>query len=1190
MTDKLVVSWKINSLFQHMQRIYRKVDEEPETLLESIGPAESAYLDDSIPETATTNVTYRVESVATFRGIEITESSEPISYSLVPEMEAQRFTVGEGEAQIYMGNAFQLKNLDDNNLTESISMGDDLPGYYKAQVPTGQYDVIIEDMTQPLDGVVLMGGITSLDQWHEAGYSPTFVMGVSPTYLMFSGATTLQKVPETLHPSIKSTANMFDRCSNFNDPSVVNWDTSNVTDMSVMFSSASAFDQPIGNWNVANVTVFQGMFLGAENFNQPLDNWDVSNAVNMQAMFRSAVKFNQPLEGWNTVNVTNFYGMFEGAAAFNGAVSNWNTSNAIDMRDMFRSASAFDQDISAWDTSKVQNMSYMFYNANHFNQPIGKWNVSSVSDFSRMFAYATAFSQKLTKWCVSSQQYKPTDFDTSSGLIASQLPVWGTCPDPNYVPEPMIIRKDDSDIAAIDTKTELKITQIEGTGATIEISPESMDLGEGSRRYTIAGATGKFTIEPVDPDADIEGLILHGSFDAVEQWYGGEYIPVTMGNYLVQVIMPESTVKEVPDYLPKTITRTTAMFLGAYQFNDPKIANWDVSHVVDMGSMFAYAADFNQDISSWNVTHLPGRPTDFAANSPLTPEHEPKWYVPPVKTMEILTRVGILNIYGIKSGDTYTHPDGTTVTATSASMQVNSQAGVGVLTLNSTQVYELVRISSTAVHEVYNFPTITNVKRVSFQDCTELVKAPAVLPKTLTTTSEMFRNAEKFNDTGIVDWDVSHVTDMSGMFNTARVFNQDLSGWDVSNVTTMNEMFTYAESFNQPLDAWKVSKVTSMRWMFKDTLKFNQPLGSWDVSNVTNMDSMFNGAIAFNQDLSQWCVPLFSGLPNSFATNSALIADNFPVWGTCPRGEIYGDDYSTYVLRQGYFISNPGAKLTLGNGEVVEIPNDNLGYLVKDNQVGNASLVGNNAEYVARGSALVKVLTYPKNATSINHQLSTNLIEVPDTLPSKVTSLKFAFDRCASFNHPNIGKWDTSNVTDMSNMFYNCSAFNQPLNTWNTSKVTDMSYMFRSCSAFNQPLDTWDVGNVTNMSNMFNSAFRFSQPLNNWNVSNVTIMTSMFHWVSDFNYPLNNWNVSNVTDMYGMFTGCQVFDQPLNNWNVSKVINMNSMFDLCNAFGQDLSQWCVPLITKPPTGFNNSAPNLTEDKHPVWGTCPRGEV
>ena len=68
---------------------------------------------------------------------------------------------------------------------------------------------------------------------------------------------------------------------------------------------------------------------------------------------------------------------------------------------------------------------------------------------------------------------------------------------------------------------------------------------------------------------------------------------------------------------------------------------------------------------------------------------------------------------------------------------------------------------------------------------------------------------------------------------SATSFNQDISSWDVSNVTNMSGMFGNS-SFNQDISSWDVSNVTNMSSMFQDS-PFNQDIGSWDVSNVTTM-------------------------------------------------------------------------------------------------------------------------------------------------------------------------------------------------------------------------------------------------------------------------------------------------------------------------------------------------------------------
>ena len=62
--------------------------------------------------------------------------------------------------------------------------------------------------------------------------------------------------------------------------------------------------------------------------------------------------------------------------------------------------------------------------------------------------------------------------------------------------------------------------------------------------------------------------------------------------------------------------------------------------------------------------------------------------------------------------------------------------------------------------------------------------------------------------------------------------------------------------------------------------------------------------------------------------------------------------------------------------------------------------------------------------------------------------------------------WDVSNVTNMENLFYGATSFNQDISRWDVSNVTNMSYMFVATS-FNQDISRWDVSNVTNMSYMF---------------------------------------------------------------------------------------------------------------------------
>ena len=214
------------------------------------------------------------------------------------------------------------------------------------------------------------------------------------------------------------------------------------------------------------------------------------------------------------------------------------------------------------------------------------------------------------------------------------------------------------------------------------------------------------------------------------------------------------------------------MFAWAKNFN-ADISNWDTSNVITMAAMFRWASSFNQDISNWktsNVRYLSFM-FDWATNfdQPIG-----KW--------------------------------------------------------NTSKVIDM----------RYTFSSARNFNQdISHWDVSKVQSMLA-----------MFAWAEKFNQ-DISKWKTDNVTDMSVMFAWAKTFNHPLP-WNINNVTNIRWIFNWAIAFNQPLNTWNTSKVTNMYQAFQNAAAFNQPLNHWDVSQVTGMHAMFSWATAFNQPLDKW--------------------------------------------------------------------------------------------------------------------------------------------------------------------------------------------------------------------------------------------------------------------------------------------------------------------------------------------------
>lgn len=156
-----------------------------------------------------------------------------------------------------------------------------------------------------------------------------------------------------------------------------------------------------------------------------------------------------------------------------------------------------------------------------------------------------------------------------------------------------------------------------------------------------------------------------------------------------------------------------------------------------------------------------------------------------------------------------------------------------------------------------------------------------------------------------------------------------------------------------------------------------------------------------------------------------------------------------------------------------------------------------------------------KKIVSIDEYLSLSMKEAkkckvqPKTNEELINVVNKAVDEFG--NDADLNFIDTYHITDMSDVFsenYGPVDFNGDISKWDTSNVTDMSYMFYLNGKFN--------GNISN-----------------WNVSKVRNMTSMFK-ATHFRGDLSKWNISPDCDTSDMFMDCPLDDEYGENAEVLK--------------------------------------------------------
>ncbi|EMF0243485.1 BspA family leucine-rich repeat surface protein [Enterococcus hirae] len=370
---------------------------------------------------------------------------------------------------------------------------------------------------------------------------------------------------------------------------------------------------------------------------------------------------------------------------------------------------------------------------------------------------------------------------------------------------------------------------------------------------------------------------------------------------------------------------------------------------------------------------------------------------------------------------------------------------------------------------LFSYSSLTNV--------TEIEGLSQLDTSKVTSMSQMFADMSNVTSLDLSGFDTSKVTSMASMFfNMSSVTSLDLSGFDTSKVTDMGQMF-YSMSSVTSLDisGFDTSKVTRMFGMLNGMSNVTSlDLSSFDTSKVTDMRIMFGGTplkklilgdtFKFVEKNGSYA-GLTSALKREDGKGKVYTAEDFMKnYGT---GDLTA---GTYVFSTEWWGTSPynfdenTGTLTIEAGELSGYAESpwNSGAVdieaIKKIVLSGKVVAPENSNYLFSTSTANKDLT---NVTEIEglSQLDT----------SNVTDMSYMFFGMSSVTGLDVSSFDTSNVTNMYDMFYNLSRVTSlDVSGFDTSKVKNMYGMFNGMSSVKSlDLSSFDTSNVTSMSYMF---------------------------------------------------------------------------------------------------------------------------
>ena len=445
---------------------------------------------------------------------------------------------------------------------------------------------------------------------------------------------------------------------------------------------------------------------------------------------------------------------------------------------------------------------------------------------------------------------------------------------------------------------------------------------------------------------------------------------------------------------------------------------------------------------------------------------------------------------------------------------------------------DLTKLETITGLEYLNTEKVTDM-RYMFYDCSKLTSLDASKFNTanVTNMSYMFSSCSSLTSLDVTHFNTANVTDMSYMFyQCSSLTSLDVTHFNTEKVTGMNGMFNSCSSLTS-LDVthFNTANVTNMSKMFYICSKLTSLyLTNFNTEKVTNMGRMFSGCQALTTIYAS------SKFVTTQVTNSSGMFNN------CEKlkgEEVWKNDKATdktYAKIEGGYFSRAIPRVKYADGTLTFF-------------LASKETLGENEYGIYAGLGVPDWVWKNPNVTNV-----TKVVFDPAFANARPTNCYAWFQSCLNLTSiEGIEYLNTSQVTNMHNMFYNCSHLQTTdFSGFDTRKVKDMSNMFYNCGSLKSlDISNFNTSEVTDMRGMFYHCIGLtSLDLSHLNTSKVSIMISMFQ--SCFNLSsvnLSGWDTRNVGSMTKMFEGCKSLKTlDLSGFDTrEKTCAMDDMFNTC---------------------------------------------